>query len=213
VARVERQEQDDLHRRVLNRDPTAKADVFETLLDPLIDSLGYRWPGLRGEDQLRDNAIDSVFNYLAAPERYDPKRCSLLTYLRMDAHNDLINAYRSPAQAVKVVPLPEESHSGVRDGRRLRKVDSALISTDSYPSDSPLAGLVRQVVDAFPDKHDREIVTLLMQGQRSTTIYAQVLGLSGLSASEQEKRVNREKDRIRKRLRRIGERYEKEHGA
>jgi RNA polymerase sigma-70 factor, ECF subfamily len=213
VARVERQIQNDLHQRVLERDPTAKADVFETLLDPLIDSLAFRWPGLRGEDPLRDQAIDSVFNYLAAPERYDPQRCSLLTYLRMDAHGDLINAYRSPQQAVQVIPLPEESRGDVRDRQRFRKVDAALISTDSYPSDSPLAGLVRDVIDAFPDRRDREIVTLIMQGHRNTEVYAHVLGLSGLSAGEQEKLVNREKDRIRRRLRRIGERHEREHGA
>lgn len=213
MARVDRQIQDDLHRRVMARDPTAKADAFETLLVPLIELLGYRWPGLRASEQLRDQAIDSIFHYLGAPERYDPKQCSLLTYLRMDAHGDLLNAYRASGQALREVPLPPEVIAGVRDPAGPRKIDPALTWTDTYPSDSGLPDLIREVEAALPAERDRKILALLLRGERATKAYAQVLGISHLSLGEQERLVNREKDRLRKRLRRLGERHEKKHGA
>ncbi|MGH2917954.1 MAG: hypothetical protein ACRDLS_05045, partial [Solirubrobacteraceae bacterium] len=89
--KVEREVQDRLHADVCADDPTAWSRAFTTLLDPLVDWLGYRWPDLRDSERLHDFAVDSIISYLRAPDRYDPAQSSLLSYLRMDAHGDLLN--------------------------------------------------------------------------------------------------------------------------
>lgn len=78
--------QDRLHADVRAGDPTAWSRMFTTLLDSLVDWLGFRWPDLRDSERLHDFAVDSIMSYLRAPDRYDPAQSSLLSYLRMDAH-------------------------------------------------------------------------------------------------------------------------------
>ena len=89
--KVEREVQDALHADVCAGDPTASSRVFTVLLEPLIDWLGFRWRNERDGERVRDFAIDSILSYLEDPDRYDPSQASLLTYLRMDAHGDLLN--------------------------------------------------------------------------------------------------------------------------
>jgi hypothetical protein len=90
---VEREVQDRLHAEICGGDPTAWSRAFTTLLDPLIDALGFKWPDLRGTERLRDFAVDSIMTYVQEPARYDPSKSALLTYLRMDAHGDLLNEH------------------------------------------------------------------------------------------------------------------------
>ena len=91
-----RHDQDGLHSAVLAGDPTAPARAFELLLDPLTERLRFKW-SRRPRRDLEEQAIDSILSYLERPERYDPERASLLTYLTMDAHGDLLNAYEREA--------------------------------------------------------------------------------------------------------------------
>jgi hypothetical protein len=87
-VKVDREVRDRLHADVCAGDPTAWSRVFTTLLDPLVDWLGFRWPDRRDSEQLHDFAVDSIMSYLQAPGRYDPTKSSLLSYLCMDAHGD-----------------------------------------------------------------------------------------------------------------------------
>jgi hypothetical protein len=55
---------------------------------------------------------------------------------------------------------------------------------------------------------ERRVLALMLDGERSSAAYAQVLGITGLPAAEQEREVKRAKDRIKKRLEREGARDE-----
>jgi hypothetical protein len=83
-VKVAREVQDRLHADVCAGDPTAWSRVFTTLLDPLVDWLGFRWADHRNSERLHDFAVDSIMSYLDAPARYNPTRSSLLSYLCMD---------------------------------------------------------------------------------------------------------------------------------
>lgn len=163
--KVEREVQDGLHADVCASDPTAWSQVFTTLLDPLVDWLGFRWPDHRGSERLHDFAVDSIMSYLRAPDRYDPARSSLLSYLRMDAHGDLLNDQdrmrrARAAEHQVVVELADEQWKGI---------------SDEYPSDrEPLPVTLAQIREAFPGERDRRAVLLLMAGERSTEAFAQV---------------------------------------
>jgi hypothetical protein len=104
-VKVERELQDRLHAAVVAGDPTASAQVFKVMLEPLVDWLGFRWRNPRDAERVRDFAVDSIISYLECPSRYDPEKASLLTYLRMDAHGDLINDHEKLA-ALRVASRP-----------------------------------------------------------------------------------------------------------
>jgi RNA polymerase sigma-70 factor (ECF subfamily) len=191
-VKVERNVQDDLHADVCAGDPTASSRVFTVLLEPLLDWLSFRWRNERDAERVRDFAIDSIISYLESPERYDPSRASLLTYLRLDAHGDLLNDHdRRGRQREReaFVELAAEARNS---------------STDEYPSERERPEVkLADVREALPDKRDRRAVLLLMEQERSTEVFAEVWGLSGLEPPQQAAEVKRNKDRVKARLRRL----------
>ena len=191
---VERAVQDALHADVCAGDPTAWSRVFMQLLDPLVDALGFKWPQLRGTERLRDFAVDGIMHYLQAPERYDPKQSSLLTYLRLDADRDLLNEH---ARLKRV--LRAEQQVSVEVAAQQRNGAS-----DEYPSDrEPPDMTLSQIRDALPDERDRCAALLIMDDERSTTVFADVWGLRDLPSAEQVAAVKRNKDRVKARMRRL----------
>lgn len=192
--KLEREVQDRLHADVCRGDPTAPSRVFSVLLDPLIDWLSFRWRNERDADRVRDFAIDSIIAYLESPGRYDPARASLLTYLRLDAHGDLLNEHnRRQRQRDRLQETDVELEDEIRNS-----------STDEYPSDREEAELrLVDVREALADERDRRAVFLMMEGERSTETFAEVWELTNLPAQHQAGEVKRNKDRVKARLRRL----------
>ena len=188
-----RHQQDELHSAVLAGDPTAPPRVFELLLDPLIARLGFKWPR-RPRRDLEEQAIDSILSYLERPGRYDSERSSLLTYLTMDAHGDLLNAYEKQAAGREKLVADVEDPAAHRN----QVTDVDLSSTEDRR-------LLARLREAFPDERDRRVVYLLLEGERASALYAEALGLAHLSVADQQRLVNRAKDRVRKKLARLME--------
>ncbi len=84
-----------VQQRLLRGDPVAPADAAELLLDPVVAHLQYKWPDIAYTDACRDAAVDVLVTYLADPSRYLPNQSSLVGWLVMQAHRDLINDYDS----------------------------------------------------------------------------------------------------------------------
>lgn len=192
--KVERDLQDRLHADVCAGDPTAWSRAFTTLLDSLVDWLGFRWPDLRDSERLHDFAVDSIMSYLRAPDRYDPAQSSLLSYLRMDAHRDLLNEHDRLERARQA-----ERQVGVEVGDLARKG-----TTDDHPSDrEPPSMTLAQIREAFPDERDRRAVLLLIADERSTETFAEVWDVADLPPDERFAVVKRNKDRVKARIRRL----------
>lgn len=192
--KVEREVQDRLHADVCACDPTAWSRTFKTLLDSLVDWLGFRWPDLCDSERLHDFAVDSIMSYLRAPDRYDPAQSSLLSYLRMDAHGDLLNE-RDRLQHAREA----EHQVGVEVAELQRNG-----ATDDYPSDrEPPNMTLAQIRDAFPDERDRRAVLLLIADERSTEAFAAVWDVADLPPDERFAVVKRNKDRVKARIRRL----------
>lgn len=66
------------------------------------------------------------------------------------------------------------------------------------------ATLLGRVAEEFPDPVDRQVISLMLAGERRTVAFSNVLGLQALSQREQQRAVKRHKDRITKRLQRLG---------
>lgn len=193
----------DTHQRLLRRDPAASLDAADLLLDPLVKRLRTKWPGVTYLDACYDAAVEVIVTYLEAPDRYDPARSALLTWLSMQAHGDLLNDYASPQKAFERDWLVESALSREPDADASKLGDQAPWF-DSAPS-LDAAAVLPTVRDAFPSEQDRRLIWLMcVEGLHSSDDAAAVLGLMDLPPDERTTAVRRHKDRVMRRLRRLG---------
>ncbi len=188
----------DLHARLVAGDRVASGDLAELVLPELVDRLRRRWPTLAGADAVHDAAVQVFVGYLREPERYDPSRSNLVSWLQMQAHGDLTNDYRSPRRSFhqRRVALMRDDVEGEDFARNLR-----LMRSDDYPSDIERDALDK-ALGALDDDTDRRLLALLLDGDTSTAAAANVLGISDLPDEEQQAEVKRNKDRIKARVKR-----------
>jgi RNA polymerase sigma-70 factor (ECF subfamily) len=184
----------------LARDPTAAADLAAFTLQPLVRSLRAQFPRV-DLHTIEEVAIDVILDLAEQPERFDPARSSLRTYLRMAAQGDLKNWLRSERRrGSHVLPMVDVDLSA-RAGKRL--VDgtpdpAAVLASQDIVSAETLA-LVRA---SFSDV-EWDVVLLMTEGERRTATYARILGLAEQSEIAQARAVKRVKDRLLKRLQRL----------
>lgn len=194
-----------LHQHLLDGDPTASARVAEAYLAPVFERLCRRHREVRDEALLYDAATDAVLDYTEHPTRYDPEKLPLLSYLAMAANGDLLNAIaREQRRAGRVVSL----HAVVDDDpARNRYQEPGVedeIDLDRLTADPARRELAERLRREVPDPRDRQLVALLLDGVRRTEPYAAILGITVLEPAEQRTIANRHKDRLKKRLRRLG---------
>ncbi|MCC6179782.1 MAG: hypothetical protein IT305_31095 [Chloroflexi bacterium] len=186
-----------LHARLLQADPTATSDLAIRFLAPLAD-----W--LRGAfrrvdpDVLESVATDLILNLGQRPTQYDPDKGGLMAYLRMAAKADVLNAlkrerrrtsHEMPLEVVELrPPARNTSWAGASD-----PADAVADAADGAAIASALEHL---------DARDREVVRLMMQRERRTAIFADVLGVHDRPPAEQAREVKRVKDRLKKHLQR-----------
>jgi hypothetical protein len=191
------------HQRLLDGDPVASAHLYELLLDPLVRALRRRWPDASWAEAVEDAAVDALVQHIRAPKRYDPTRASLLGWLVWQANADLINVYRSAQrQFDRNVEIQSQLRNDTDDAEQA--LDTVGGASDRYPvlEDSGMWARIRM---AFPDRRERELIwRCWVEGERSTEVAAAVLGLTGLPVAEQERQVKNVKDRIKKKLQRMG---------
>jgi len=94
----------ELHRRLVDGDPMASADLFCRYAEGLVEDLAVRYDRIAAHDRgLVSSAVtDAVLDYIAHPARYRPGKKNLRGYLRMSAVGDLLNLWRR-------VPRPEKA--------------------------------------------------------------------------------------------------------
>lgn len=194
----------DVHQRLLQGDPIASADAAELLLDPVVARLKRKWPGPAYSDACHDAAVDVLVMYFTDPSRYQPAQSSLVGWLVMQAHGDLLNDYASKPKQFERLWLVESALPVDPNTGEAPRVGDQVPSFDSLPEVDGSAVLAA-VRDAFPNECDRQLIWLMcIEGSHSTEEAAKVLGLGGLSSAERTAEVKRHKDRVMRRLRRLG---------
>lgn len=194
-----------LHQALLDGDVTAPALLAEQLLPLLGGKLRPAWSGLT-DPQILESAIGfSVAKYLRNPETYDPSGRSLVNYLAMDIDGDVKNELkkRQPVAMSGEVIEQELVEVGIRE-RNLTAEDEALDGLD--PFDLPqetVAAARRQLAQLSP--RDRELAQLVVDELRSYAVWADKLGITHLPLDDQVREVKRNKDRIKKKLERMGD--------
>ncbi len=201
----ERSWQDRCHQRIIQKDATAFAELSERLLPLLVEFLTRQFP--QAERHLPETvAIDCLLGYFNNPIQYRTGGISLYAYLRMAARYDMLNAVsrmrRSERRLVELEAL--DAVRSPQDWSRLtstQELDTLLHSHTqrSFPE-------ILKLLELQLDGTERKVLELMLQGERSSEAYVNVLGIQGLDEREQRSEVARVKDRLMKRLNRLGKR-------
>lgn len=189
-----------LHARLLQRDPTATADLAVIYLESLCDWLARAFRHVDC-DLLETVATDLILALAVKPEQYDPDRLDLAAYLRMAARGDVSNALqREGRRAARLVSLEAvELSPWARNNLVEGPADPADLVAEAEAIDPETIASIRPHFDDT----EWEVVQLMLEGERRTAVYVPILGLGHLSTAEQERIVKQTKDRLGKRLRRL----------
>ncbi len=193
-----------LHTRMLGGDPTAPADVCATYCDPLSAWMEAAFP--HDDPHLcREAAGRALFDYVQHPHCFNPQRLDLAAYLRMAARRDLLNLRRGEARHhIRRSPW-QVVEEGEEAGNYLQgdPPDLRLVREEEGAWASDVVRRVRQ--ECSPQEEC--VLDLMLAGERRTEVFAAAMGLEDLPKPERERQVYRMKERLRKRLQRVGERH------
>jgi hypothetical protein len=192
------------HVRILQNDVTAFAELSEQALPHLVYFLQQQF-STQDSHQQEMVAIDALMAYQALPDKYKPEKLSLFAYLRMAARGDMLNLIdKETRQERRQQPLDDPAIQGQLPTLDLLTSTGELEEWLETHTRLSRADLLQQL-DQDLNKTDKNILLLMLDGVRDTQRYAEVLGITHLSQSEQQAEVKRAKDRLQKRLQRFGE--------
>lgn len=187
----------DFHQRILARDdPIAFAALAEWLYNPLVQDVRKR-AGIDADPVLVEEAVgEALLNYHDAPEKYDPSRISLRSYLIMAAYRDFQNAWIKENRQTKYqISLFDPAF-------QKSEIAGSQETAEVIEHDLRVEELWKLIDEIFPDSTERRVVTLILNKVRSPEPYAHALGLSDVSHDDQLRQIRLVKYRITRRLRR-----------
>jgi hypothetical protein len=190
----------ELHQRLLDGDLVAPQELAVAFLPAVIERLKQRFSRLDDDSLMLDAAADAILSYAERPFLYDPDRLRLLPYLVMSADGDLKNALRRQQRRAHR-ELPVANVELLIDARNPEQDEARLNEYAAVPAVEEIARRVREVVS---DPVDQQLVDLMIQGERRTKAFARVLGITEMDIPQQRKIVKQHKDRLKKRLTRLG---------
>jgi hypothetical protein len=198
-------EEVDLHNRIIARDDTAFSQLCVKYLESTSKKLikYYRKIHMNDDSLIKEVVVDSFISYRDNPKKFDPEKRTLEKFLVMDAEGDLKNVLdKRKRQGGRLVSLAEFSEAG-EQSRELEIKAESNDEPDQILINKQSAEYLRsRLTELFESPADREITDLILSGERDTTVYAQVLGITHLDFCKQQEEVKRIKDRINKILKR-----------
>jgi DNA-directed RNA polymerase specialized sigma24 family protein len=200
--------QDQYHQAMLHQDPVAFAVLCEQALPHLSAFLRSRFPNLDGE--LTDTAaIDCLLSYHARPSQYQPGGLSLFAFLRMAARYDVLNALdqsrRQKRRHVSLENIDQQAHTQDLELASSQMILDELVAQYTRASFTDILGML----EAELDETEKKVLWLMLQGERAMPAFVDALGLNRLDEREQRSEVNRVKDRLAKKLQRLGQRLKR----
>ena len=210
-----RREQDahalELHQRLFEGDPLAPSELVETFIEELVRRVRARAQITHDDFIVYDAVTDALLTYAQQPTKYNPAKSGLLTYLTMSAHGDYLNMLaRERRREKREVPLEYVEHrldvgNNLIEDLLIEDVLDTIMEREGILTPEERTRLLQQVSERFPDPQDRQLLNLMLLGERKTAAYSTVLGILNSDKNEQRRIVKRHKDRLSKRLKRLGE--------
>lgn len=188
-----------LHRLLLGQvSPVITGRIAEIFLPELLRRLPRIFPTVADQHLLASCAEDALLEYLERPEKFDPARGSLLTYLRLLARSRLLNELgRKNANGRQEVVAVEGAETVYEVAGGAEWDESVRLSEQEMEQ-----RIAAKLLPLVPDPTDRKVLNLMLDGVRETGAYAAILGITEQPVTEQQRIVKQHKDRIRKLVRR-----------
>lgn len=206
LSPLSREQELDLHERLLSGDPVAPAQLAETYLNPLIAFLKGTSDKSIPPDFIDEAAEDAIISLGKKPASFDPGRnpgeLPLLAYLKMAARRDLQNILqkgqrqKKGSQSLETVELSEDEgkYLGVDEEPPM----ILQMKEEAEKAEREILAPVRQGLNAGEER----VLELILEGERKTSVFAKALGIQHLAPSEQEAEVYRVKDKLKRRIKR-----------
>lgn len=182
-----------IHRLLVGGDPTAQAELIRAVHPALVGWLHAK-RRTTNRELIRDAATDAMVDYIKNPTKWNPDRSTLVSYICMAADRDLLNAVEKSKRLYKreiLVPDVEDRH-----------MERNVPAEDEGRSDVT-QGLLDALDRHVTSRSDREFLTLMLTGERSTDRFAALLGIGNLPRQEQARVVKQHKDRLKKVVQRL----------
>ena len=186
-----------LHNRLLDHDPVATEEIFSLVAQELEKHLRLRFPSLApgtDPDIYLSAVFDALTDYFKNPEKYDPAKSGLMTYLRLACRGDMQNLLKKESRHASGRTSLESVEFSLSDGNDVSKMVANTLDEQRLVAD-----LTRGMT-----AEERAVFALMTEGERSTQVAAEAMNIGHLSPGEQAKQVKRVKDRLKKRIRRRG---------
>lgn len=195
----------ELHRRLVEGDPIAPSELVEAYMDELVRRVHAKARVTGDEALIHDAVTDALLAYVQQPTKYSPDKSGLLTYLTMSAHRDFLNMMeRERRRSNREFPLENVEHSPLGRNKWIEAVEETVVDREGSITPREKALLWQHVSEQFSDPTDRRLLGLMLNGERKTAAYSAVLGIQDSDQDEQRRLVKRHKDRLTKRLVRLG---------
>jgi RNA polymerase sigma-70 factor (ECF subfamily) len=203
------QDENQLHERLLRRDPTASeeaARIYLPLIERHVRIRAKNIYGISDREFIWDVSVDTVvMDYILHPSRFDPSKSGLLGYLKRAAERDLINAVKKRARRTH----REELHPDVEEGILGRNKPSELAAITRDAEKEVILNIQREndlaaASENVGNEQDGPLLRLMADGERSTAKFAALLGIESLPIADQRQIVKQHKDRLKVRLKRRG---------
>jgi RNA polymerase sigma factor (sigma-70 family) len=191
---------EDLHRDLLGGDVLASSKIAELFFPLLETALNRKYRNLSDPHLVGQAVSDALLNYLTTPQKFDPTRGTLFTYLWIAAQSDLLNYMQAERRRTnrkadeKLVELPPAR--AVNEKEEQQDPETELLLAEEA---SRVQLAINEIIS---DKTDRKIIELMLDGVRDTAAFAEILLLRDKPLEEQASLVKRTKDRIKIALRR-----------
>lgn len=194
-----------IHARLLSADATAPEELARKYLDPVYRHVRARGHahGIHDLDLINDATVDSVFGYIRHPEKFTPQKSSLLSYLKLAAERDLINAVAKDRRLKRGEDLTSDVEVSIIRRNKPSEIENIRRDAEGEAiAGIQQRGTIRAAIGVISDERDREFLNLMANGERRTRRFAKVLKIDNLSLTEQRHVVKQHKDRLKQQLKR-----------
>jgi hypothetical protein len=200
---ISREEELALHRRLMDRDPTAPADLATMFLDQLISWLLEHNRSSIPEEMCIEAATDAWEALVKSPASFNPDRRKRLgAYLRMSAQGDLKNILQREMRHRQNRMSLEDVELSAQGGKYLAKEDDPSLPLQiREESGKAVVQVVMPARDGLTDA-EAQALDLLLQGEKKTHVFALALGIGHLPKKAKQQEVKRVKDKLKKRMQR-----------
>jgi RNA polymerase sigma-70 factor, ECF subfamily len=189
-----------LHQELLAGNLTATARIAEAFCQAVEARLLLRFPSLSDPHLVPTAVTDAFLNYFRKPTQFDANQLSLPAYLYMSARGDLLNALEAGRVRGREISLTQDVE--LDDAEAENTVEVAANNDLEEEVLAKLTPVFERIDALFTNERDRELVRLLIDGERDTGEFAVVLGIQDQPIEEQARTVKRHKDRLKKMLQR-----------